>query len=81
MAFSLAAFSASGDKKYLICPVISQDHVTEGSYIFVSGSSSGYVTSSSSLVAIRIVVVEMFLFCHVTQQYHLIKRQDDVIKG
>ena len=43
---------AVGDKKYLICYVTSQNHVIKGSSNFMSGSSSWYVTTLPSLVAI-----------------------------
>ena len=51
--------STSGDIKYLICHVTSQNHVFEGSCNFLSGSFSWYVTTLPSLVAIGIVVVEI----------------------
>ena len=57
--------SATGDMKYLLCHVTSQNPVIEGSNRFMSGSSSWHVTTLPSLVAIGIVVVEMFLVCHV----------------
>ena len=43
-----------GDIKYLICHVTSQNHVIEGSFNFMSGNSSMYITSLSSLVVIDI---------------------------
>ena len=52
-------FSASGDMKYLICHVISQNYVIEGSSNFTKGSSSLYISTLSSFVAIGIVLVEM----------------------
>ena len=52
--------SPSGDIKYLICHVTPQKHVTEGSNNSMSGSSSWYVNNLPILVAIGIVVVEMF---------------------
>ena len=60
----LAMFGrASGDTKYLIFHVISKNHVTEGSCKFMSGMSLFYSTILPSLVAIGIVLVEMFLVC------------------
>ena len=56
--------SASGDIKYLICHVTSQNHVIERSSNFMSESSSWHVTTLPSLVPIGIVAVEMFLVCH-----------------
>ena len=55
----------SGDIKYLICHVTSQNLVIEGSSNFMKGNSSLYVTILPSLVAIGIVMVEMFLVYHV----------------
>ena len=52
-------YSANGDIKYLTCDVTSQNHVIEGSCKFLSGSSSWYVTSLPSLVAMGIVVVDI----------------------
>ena len=51
--------SASGDIKHFICYVITQNHMVEESYIFMSGSSSLDVTTLLSLVAIGIAVVEI----------------------
>ena len=51
--------SAKGDTNYLICHVMLQNHVNEGSCNLLSGSSSCYVTTLPSLVVIGIVVVEM----------------------
>ena len=48
---------ASGDRKYLICHVTSQNREIEGSGNFLS--SSWYATTLPSLVAIGIVVVEI----------------------
>ena len=52
-------FIVIGGVKYLICHVTSQKNVIEGSSNFMSGSSSWYVTTLPSLVAISIVVVEI----------------------
>ena len=46
--------SARGNIRYWFCNVTSQDDVTEGSYGFMDGSSSLYVTTLSSLVVIGI---------------------------
>ena len=54
-------FSASGDIRHLICHVISQSHVIEGSCNLKSGRSSLHVTTMPGSLAIGIVVVEMFL--------------------
>ena len=62
--------NASGDIKYLICHVTSQNFVIEGSFNFMSGSATipmatklgrmvAYVTTLPSLVAIGIVVAEI----------------------
>ena len=54
--------SASADTKYLICKVISQNHVNEVSSNFMSGSSSWYVTILPSLMSIGIVLVEICMY-------------------
>ena len=51
--------SASGDIKYLTFHVTLQKHVVQGSYTFMSGSSSFYITTVPSLVVIGIVIVEI----------------------
>ena len=38
------------------------------------GSSSGYVTTMISFVTIGIVIVGMFLICHVTSSDHIFER-------
>ena len=48
-----------GDMNYLTCHVTFQNHVIEGSSNFMSGSSSWYITTLPSLVAIGIAVVEI----------------------
>ena len=53
--------NSSGDKKYLTCYVILQNHVIEGSSNFMSGSSSWFTTNLLILVAIGIVVVVFVL--------------------
>ena len=58
---------ASGDMKYEICRVSSQNHVIEESCNYLSGCSSWYITTLPSLVAIGIVVVEIYCFWFVTQ--------------
>ena len=40
LPFLVAIGSTSGDKKYLICHVTLQNHITEGSCNFVNGSCS-----------------------------------------
>ena len=52
--------SAKGDIKYLACHVNLYNHVTEGSSNFLIGSSSSYITTLPSLIAIGIAVVEIF---------------------
>ena len=51
--------SASGDIKYLTFHVTLQKHVVEGSYTFMSGSSSFHITTVPNLVVIGIVIVEI----------------------
>ena len=65
--------SARGDIKYLAYHVTLQNHVIERSSNTVNGSSSWNITILPSLVAIGIVVVKMFLVCHVIKQDHIIK--------
>ena len=67
LSYRLAMFgghwsSVSGDIKYLICHVISQKHVIEGSSNFMSEASSWYIMTLPSLVATDIVVVEINCF-------------------
>ena len=52
--------SASGEILYLICHMISRDHVIIGPSIFIIGSSSLYIPTLTSLVALDIVVVEIY---------------------
>ena len=52
---------ASRDIKYLICHMTSQNHVILGSSNFMSGRFSLHVTILPSLVAIGIVLVEIFV--------------------
>ena len=71
---------ASGDIKYLICHVTSENEMIEGPCNFIiSESFSWYVTTLPSLVAIDIVAVEMFLVCHKISQDHIIKGFCDYI--
>ena len=51
--------NAIGDISYLICQVTSQKHETGEPSNFMSWSSSWYVTTLPSLVAIGIAVVEV----------------------
>ena len=53
--------SACRDFKCLICYVISQNHVIEGSCNFMSENFSWYVTTLLSLVATDIAVVEIYV--------------------
>ena len=46
----------------------SQNNAIQGSYDFMSGRSPLCVNNLPSLVAIGIVVAEMFLICHMTLQ-------------
>ena len=50
--------SASGNIKYLVFHVTSQNHLIEGSCKFMIETSLLYVTVMSSLMAIGIVVTE-----------------------
>ena len=51
--------NVSGNIKYLIFHVTSQNHLTEGSCKFMDKTFLLYVTIMSSLVAIDIVVIEI----------------------
>ena len=51
--------SASGNIKYLIFHVTSQNHLIEGSCKFMNETSLLYVTTMPSLVTIGIVVIEI----------------------
>ena len=51
--------SASGNIKYLIFHVTSQNHLIEGSCKFMGKTSLLYVTTIPSLVVIHIVVKEI----------------------
>ena len=51
--------STSGNIKYLIFPVTSQNYLIEGSYKFMNKTSLLYVTAMPSLVAMNIVVIEI----------------------
>ena len=44
---------------FLVCHVISEDHLIKGSCDFIGGSPSSYVATLSSLMPIGIVVVEI----------------------
>ena len=79
MSHHLAIFgdhwsSESDDMKYLTCHVTSQNHMTDQSSNFMSGSSSWYVTSlqfgGHRYCNIR---DKMFLVCRVIEQDHIIK--------
>ena len=70
---------SENDIKHFICHVILQNHVIEGSCNFMNGSSSMYVTILPSLLAIGIVVLEIFLVCHVVyNHFHNILKLLDV---
>ena len=51
--------SGSEYTKYLTCHMTLQNHVIEGSSNFMSGSSSLYITTLPSLLAIGIIVVDI----------------------
>ena len=68
---------SSRDITYLICHVTLQDHVIKGSCDFMEGSSSLYVTTMLCLVAINIVVVEIFSIYNVTSRDHVFKGSCD----
>ena len=51
---------ASGDIKYLICHMTTQNQLIEGSSNFMSGSSSWHVTTLPSLETLDIVEVEIY---------------------
>ena len=70
--FSVHGSSASGDID-LICNVTSQDHLLEWSYKFLSGRFSRYITTLANLVTFNILIVEMFLICHMTSLNHMFK--------
>ena len=59
--FNAPCSNTTGGMKHLICHMTSENHVTEGSSIFMSGSFSWFVTTLLCLVAIGIAVVKMFL--------------------
>ena len=65
--------SASWDVAYLICYVTWKKHRIQGSYNFMSGSSSLYVTTLPSLVDIGIVVVEVCFHFVTWTEDHLSK--------
>ena len=69
--------SASRDIKHLICHMTSQKLLIEESSNFMSGSSLWYVTTLPRLMAVGILVVEMFLVCHMIKQDHVIKGSGD----
>ena len=50
---------ASGDIMYLICHMTLHDHIIEGSWKYMVGSSSKYVLTLVSLVNIGIIIVEI----------------------
>ena len=54
--------SGSGVIRHLVSHVTSKEHVIEGSCNFISGSSSLYVTTLSSMVAIDIAVEKIWRF-------------------
>ena len=51
--------SVCGDIMYLIFLVISKDHLLEGSFEFIGGSSFQYITNVTSLVTIDIMIGEI----------------------
>ena len=72
---------ANGDVKYLICHVISHNHVIEAPCKFMSGNSSFYFATLPSQVVISIVIVEMFIVFRVIKQFHTIKGSYDYLDG
>ena len=71
--------SASGDIKYLICHLASQNHVIEGPSSFMSGSSSWYCHHFAKFDGHRYCTsrCRVFLVCHVIKQDYLIKGSSD----
>ena len=59
---------------YLICHVTLQYYKIKGQSDIMGKSLSLCVTTLPSLVVISIVVVEMFLTCHVIPKEHVIKK-------
>ena len=53
------SYCGSRDVMYLICHVALQDHVIKGSFDFMEGNFSLYVTALPSLVSTSIVVMEI----------------------
>ena len=64
--FSVYYFSTSGDITYLVCHLISQEDVIEGSYDVLCQRHSFYATTLPSLVTIDTAVVQVFWFQFVT---------------
>ena len=58
---------------FLICHMTSPDHLIERACEFMGGNSLCYVTTLISLVTIGIVMVEMFLICHIISLEHMFK--------
>ena len=61
----------NGDIMYLIGQVTSRDHLTQRACEFMGENSLCYVTTLITFVTISIVMVEMFLICHVTSCEHI----------
>ena len=57
--------------------MVSKNHAIKGSCDFIGRRPSRYVTVLPSLLAKDIVVVEMFLLCHMIWYDHLIKESYD----
>ena len=57
--FGVLWSNASGDMTYLICHATTIEHMIEGTYGVMGWSTSLYVTTLTSLLAIGIVGVEI----------------------
>ena len=71
----------SRNKTYLICQVTLQDHLIKGSSDFMERSSSMTVRTVPALVAIGIVVVEMFLIYYSASRNHMFKGLRNFVCG
>ena len=60
-------YSGSGDIKYLMCQVTSQNHIIEGSREFMREISLSHATTFPNSVAKCIAVVEIYCFKFVTR--------------
>ena len=57
--FGVSGSSTNGNVMHAIYPVTSKDYLIDGSCEFIDGSSSQYVTTLTSFVAIGIVIAEI----------------------